>query len=184
MFQWAPHLYWVSLKLRSHSVNNNNFSTYSWLGKSWCKKFWWISFFKELALNIFFFKYFKQNERRPEKLQVITVHTISMEECQKIYLGISIDMACVLDNSGGGSCQGDSGSPYVYENAGSLKLVGVVLGGSGCGVFFTIQKSSQHNQKDWYDRFIFGCRTWIPESFYECAIFPQLDSSDDAEQFG
>lgn len=58
-----------------------------------------------------------------------------MEECQKIYLGISIDMACVLDNSGGGSCQGDSGSPYVYENAGSLKLVGVVLGGSGCGVF-------------------------------------------------
>jgi len=72
----------------------------------------------------------------PNQLQWVAVPTVTNEQCNQAYGGITSSMICAgLSTGGKDSCQGDSGGPFVCRNSdGNAALTGVVSFGIGCAL--------------------------------------------------
>merc|ERR1711962_738923 len=72
----------------------------------------------------------------PSALQWVAVPTVTNEQCNTAYNGITDSMICAgLPEGGKDSCQGDSGGPFVCRNDDNKAvLTGVVSFGIGCAL--------------------------------------------------
>merc|ERR1712038_1022241 len=71
----------------------------------------------------------------PSALQWVAVPTVTNEQCNQAYSGITSSMICAgLPEGGKDSCQGDSGGPFVCRDNGKAVLTGVVSFGIGCAL--------------------------------------------------
>merc|ERR1712002_655920 len=69
----------------------------------------------------------------PDALQWVAVPTVTNDQCNQAYGGITDSMICAGHPEGGkDSCQGDSGGPFVCRDNGKAVLTGVVSFGIGC----------------------------------------------------
>ena len=71
----------------------------------------------------------------PSALQWVAVPTVTNEQCNAAYNGITDSMICAgLPEGGKDSCQGDSGGPFICRDNGKAVLTGVVSFGIGCAL--------------------------------------------------
>merc|ERR1711981_266560 len=71
----------------------------------------------------------------PSALQWVAVPTVTNDQCNQAYNGITDSMICAgLPEGGKDSCQGDSGGPFVCRDNGKAVLTGVVSFGIGCAL--------------------------------------------------
>ncbi|ETL90837.1 hypothetical protein L917_10565, partial [Phytophthora nicotianae] len=79
------------------------------------------------------------NAMASEELLSLSQQVISNDACRKALKSTTIDMSqvCAGGEQGKSPCQGDTGGPFIKENAkgdGDDVLIGLVSGGQGCGV--------------------------------------------------
>jgi len=71
----------------------------------------------------------------PDALQWVAVPTVTNDQCNQAYGGITDSMICAGFPEGGkDSCQGDSGGPFICRDDGKAVLTGVVSFGQGCAL--------------------------------------------------
>ncbi|CAH2250048.1 chymotrypsin-2-like isoform X1 [Pararge aegeria] len=84
----------------------------------------------------------------PDKLQMIQLSALSVDDCQKIYTNVNDvydSQICSLTKAGEGACHGDSGGPLIEDG----KIVGVVSWGVPCAKGFPDVYSRVFTFKDW-----------------------------------
>ncbi|XP_052747527.1 chymotrypsin-2-like [Bicyclus anynana] len=84
----------------------------------------------------------------PDKLQIIELAALSVDDCQKIYFNVNEvfdSQICSLTKAGEGACHGDSGGPLVEDG----KVVGVVSWGVPCAKGYPDVYSRVFSFKDW-----------------------------------
>ncbi|OWR49200.1 putative serine-type enodpeptidase [Danaus plexippus plexippus] len=86
----------------------------------------------------------------PDRLQVISLIALSVNQCQQIYKGIVSSnvydtQICSLTKSGEGACHGDSGGPLVEGD----KVVGIVSWGVPCARGYPDVYTRVYSFKDW-----------------------------------
>ncbi|KAG7378958.1 hypothetical protein PHYPSEUDO_009271 [Phytophthora pseudosyringae] len=79
------------------------------------------------------------NGMASEELLRLSQQVITNDACRKALKSTTIDMSqvCAGGEQGKSPCQGDTGGPFIKENAqgdGDDVLIGLVSGGNGCGI--------------------------------------------------
>ncbi|CAK1540396.1 unnamed protein product [Leptosia nina] len=99
--------------------------------------------------------YVDNNKKVPEKLQKITVKSLSVEQCQRSDLRrlqrtnpITGKQICTYRNNKSGLCQGDSGGPLANKNT----LVGITSWGIPCAKGYPDIFTRVYSYVDWIEK--------------------------------
>ncbi|XP_011310067.1 chymotrypsin-1 isoform X2 [Fopius arisanus] len=85
------------------------------------------------------------NAERPTILQKADVSVITNDECNRKDGRVFSDQICGLDGKNRGFCEGDSGSPLVYNN----RVIGIVSFSPLCGIGYPDVYTRVHSFLNW-----------------------------------